>query len=413
MQSHSSHHPCPYCTAARYNKNGKKTVTGDWGEGEKRTPDSIRLDNSYWLRKGRKATKKRPAVRGGGGVRKKLAQFNSCQDVPIRLQVHQNCMEVLLVCPPDPLHCVLLGPVNDVFRALYKVNKQRMAEHYDQVGLPERDKLYGGNFLGIHLKELLKDENLDLLSDLNDFEIIKRYLLCLDRVHILATSKKLPPQPVYHSIMESWREAHKEAVRVGVATSTPKCHIVGVHFEEFFGLTGETLLFVDTSNVEAVHHALKVSEETHGSRTTVKLGSDEHITRLKRSAVQFSSMNCGYIRRTKVPRRQARDPYTETLLQQQDLEAGGSGGGEHDEHHGEEHDEEHHGEERDEEHQQQQASEETQPVDPASVDMDLDPGAAAVGPGQEVDHSTTNLIRKTKDELIMVTYFKQCYQCFE
>ena len=315
------------------------------------------------------------------------------------------------MCPPDPLHCVLLGPVNDVFRALYKVNKQRMADHYDQVGLPERDKLYGGNFLGIHLKELLKDENLDLLSDLNDFEIIKRYLLCLDRVHILATSKKLPPQPVYHSIMESWREAHKEAVRVGVATSTPKCHIVGVHFEQFFDRTGQTLLYADTSNVEAVHHALKVSEETHGSRTTVKLGSDEHITRLKRSAVQFSSMNCGYIRRTKVPRRQARDPYTELLLegdlQQQELEVGGV---EQAEHHGEERDEEHHGEEHDEEHQQQ-ASEETQP-DLVSVDMD--PGAAAVGPGQEVDHSTITgpLIRKTKDELIKVTYFKQCYQWF-
>ena len=85
LQSHSSHHPCPYCTAARYNKNGKKTVTGDWGEGEKRTPDSIRLDNTYWLRKGRKATKKRPGVRGGGGVRKKLAQeeAGAVQQLPV------------------------------------------------------------------------------------------------------------------------------------------------------------------------------------------------------------------------------------------------------------------------------------------------------------------------------------------
>ena len=77
---------------------------------------------------------------------------------------------------------------------------------------------------------------------------------------------------------------------------------------------------------------------------------------------------------------------------------------------GQERDEEHHGEEHDEEHQQQ-ASEETQP-DLVSVDMD--PGAAAVGPGQEVDYSTITgpLIRKTKDELIKVTYFNQCYQWF-
>ena len=217
--------------------------------------------------------------------------------------------------------------MNNVFKALHKIDKERMERHYSEVGLPDRDRLYGGNFLGIHLKDLLTDEALDLLSDLEDFEIIKRYLLSLDKVHILATSKKLPPQPVYHSIMEEYRQAHKEAVRIGVATCTPKCHIIGQHFEEFFDLTGQTLLYADTSNVEAVHHALKMSETVHGSRTTKNLGSDEHVVRLKRSAVQFSSMNCGYLRRTKVPRRQARDPQSELELdeagdlQQQDLAA--------------------------------------------------------------------------------------------
>ena len=71
------------------------------------------------------------------------------------------------------------------------------------------------------------------------------------------------------------------------------------------------MYYADTSNVEAVHSALRISEETHGSRTTRNLGSDEHISRLKRSAVEFSSMNLGYIRRTKVPRRFAMDPYSE------------------------------------------------------------------------------------------------------
>ena len=231
VQQHSSHHPCPYCTAARYDKKGRKSVKGDWGDGAVWTPESIRQDNALWLRKGRRATKKREGIRGGGGVKKKLAQFNSCQDVPIKLQARQDTMVVLLVCPPDPLHCVLLGPVNNVFKALHKIDRQRMERHYREVGLPDRDQLYGGNFLGIHLKDLLSDEALDKLSDIKDFEIIKRYLLSLDRVHILATSKKLPPKPVYHNIMEEYRQAHKEAVSVGVATSTPKCHIIGAHFQ--------------------------------------------------------------------------------------------------------------------------------------------------------------------------------------
>ena len=76
-------------------------------------------------------------------------------------------------------------------------------------------------------------------------------------------------------------------------------------------MTGETLYYADTSNVEAVHSALRILEEVHGSRTTRNLGSEEHVSRLKRSAVEFSSMNVGYIRRTKVPRRFAMDPYSE------------------------------------------------------------------------------------------------------
>ena len=298
-----------------------------------------------------------------------------------------------------------------------------MEKHYSKVGLPDRDQLYGGNFLGIHLKDLLTDESLDLLSDIKDFEIIKRYLLSLNNVHILATSRKLPPKPVYHSIMEEYRQAHKEAVRVGVATCTPKCHIIGQHFEEYFDLTGQTLLYADTSNVEAVHHALKVSEQVHGSRTTKNLGSDEHVVRLKRSAVQFSSMNCGYLRRNKVPRRQARDPLSEMSLeeeggegvQQQVLEAIL--------------------EARNTEEQvqlvepdyfnkktenmnkllpdvRQQASEETEAGDAVPVNMDIDP---QVAPGQEVGEATITsaLTRKTKAELIKVTNFnKLCISWF-
>ena len=45
------------------------------------------------------------------------------------------------------------------------------------------------------------------------------------------------------------------------------------------------MYYADTSNVEAVHSALRISEETHGS--------EEHVSRHKRSAVEFSSMNLG------------------------------------------------------------------------------------------------------------------------
>ena len=79
-----------------------------------------------------------------------------------------------------------------------------MVRQFLECGLPGKDdnKLNGGNFLGTHLNVLLQEENLDKLSDLPDFEIITEYLISLDKVHILSTSKKLPAQQVYHGGME-------------------------------------------------------------------------------------------------------------------------------------------------------------------------------------------------------------------
>ena len=126
-----------------------------------------------------------------------------------------------------------LDIVNQVILSLNSKSKGSDGQTIPRVWTPGKDdnKLNGGNFLGTHLKVLLQEENLDKLSDLPVFEIIKEYLISLDKVHILSTSKKFPAQPAYHGIMEEWRKAHKKAVEAGagIATLTPKCHIVGTH----------------------------------------------------------------------------------------------------------------------------------------------------------------------------------------
>ena len=78
-----------------------------------------------------------------------------------------------------------------------------------------------------------------------------------------------------------------------LATHTPKCHIAGGHFEQYFKLTGRTLYHADCSAVEAAHSLLRQSEEAHKTKTVHDHGSENHLKRFKSSIVIFSSKNFG------------------------------------------------------------------------------------------------------------------------
>ena len=44
----------------------------------------------------------------------------SCENIPIKLRHYQENVEILFLTPPDPLHVIYLGPVNDTWKCLRK-----------------------------------------------------------------------------------------------------------------------------------------------------------------------------------------------------------------------------------------------------------------------------------------------------
>ena len=49
----------------------------------------------------------------GKGNRKNLKHFKNCEFPPMKLKNGQDNVEVIFTLQPAPLHCNLLGPMND------------------------------------------------------------------------------------------------------------------------------------------------------------------------------------------------------------------------------------------------------------------------------------------------------------
>ena len=99
-QTHSSKHPCPYCTGY-YNSKSRR-----WVKGESITLKKLNSDRNRWLEE-------------TGGIRKKLQDFNNVEH-PAIVSFDENT-KVLLKIPPPSLHVCLLGPTNDIIHHLEKI----------------------------------------------------------------------------------------------------------------------------------------------------------------------------------------------------------------------------------------------------------------------------------------------------
>ena len=99
-QTHSSKHPCPYCTGYYDSKSRR------WVNGESITLKKLNSDRNRWLKE-------------SGGIRKKLQDFNNVEH-PAIVSFDENT-KVLLKIPPPLLHVCLLGPTNDIIHHLEKI----------------------------------------------------------------------------------------------------------------------------------------------------------------------------------------------------------------------------------------------------------------------------------------------------
>ena len=101
--SHSSMHPCLYCTGHKVDAEGKKTnqAAHRWVLGSWRT---IRTQSETFQRH-------RDKWRGRAKIsaKKDRQNFDSVVYEPVTWQRGKDDTPILLLCPPDPLHVVKLG----------------------------------------------------------------------------------------------------------------------------------------------------------------------------------------------------------------------------------------------------------------------------------------------------------------
>ena len=159
----------------------------------------------------------------------KLSDYENCHNIPIKLPPGYEQLPVLLVAPPDTLHCVDLGPPNQLLKILHKKWPRQLEDIYHEVGMPERSSLYGGNFNGNHIRQMWQEQHLDKFLVLPNGEEIVRYLRSLRMVHEISVSRALPSS--YPVVMAEFREAFEVIFRLRYANWTPKVHIVYSHFE--------------------------------------------------------------------------------------------------------------------------------------------------------------------------------------
>ena len=84
----------------------------------------------------------------------------SCENEPIKLRNNQENIEVLFLTPPDPLHVIYLGPVNDTWKCLRKYCDLKDFEKKHH--MKESGSGLGGDFNGPTIKNLLKKKVLTI-----------------------------------------------------------------------------------------------------------------------------------------------------------------------------------------------------------------------------------------------------------
>lgn len=118
IQSSTSLFGCPFCEASKINEQGKVTnQRGEWNFDPEKTPlRSINNIVTHAI-----AYENEPRKRNGERDITKTKNHKSVKYKPIKIKDMHDDSWVGKRLPPDPLHCNVLGPPNDLFDLMEKV----------------------------------------------------------------------------------------------------------------------------------------------------------------------------------------------------------------------------------------------------------------------------------------------------
>ena len=139
---------CTFC------EGSKDYSTGNWILGDLRTFGSVHFNHQKW-------------VSETHSKRSLLKNYKSCEHSPISMMKDQERKSILDYFPPDPLHVVLLGPINDVMEKLEQIYPCEMTdEFYEENHLNKSGEGPGGKFNGPSVKQIIKESSLQQLEEL-------------------------------------------------------------------------------------------------------------------------------------------------------------------------------------------------------------------------------------------------------
>ena len=96
------------------------------------------------------------------------------------------------------------------------------------------------------------------------------------------------------TILSELKDNYFKLLNIFDLSQTLKMHIICDHYEDYFELTGESLLKVSDEITESVHSRYRLFEERHGYVCNMK-GTPGHSRKQQKSIVHYNSLNIGDI----------------------------------------------------------------------------------------------------------------------
>ena len=215
---------------------------------------------------------------------------------PIKFLSEMKDKLVIEFLPPDPLHCLKLGPANDVFTYLEAQHPVIMQQHYEETPVNKRMAgMPGSAWNGVQLDKLMTENNLaKLVSRLpagSHGAEIGQYLGCVRDLYHMSVRTILPDN--HKEIHQDYVTAAENLFKLGIISKTLKLHIIEAHLIDLLQAFGcKSLQQTNGSYIESAHSAIKDTERTHRTQTSNQRGRNP--ARLKKTLVYHNSPKWGF-----------------------------------------------------------------------------------------------------------------------
>ena len=183
----------------------------------------------------------------------KTKNHKSVKYKPIKLKDMHDDSWVGKRLPPDPLHCNVLGPPNDLFDLMEKVfTKESVTEFYKRNNEKRSGEAAGGKFDGKSIKNLWSEKALEDLEENFPADILPfiEFLRSILEVHNVCMKEELDLSIEYKEKIERFEKSRNHLYDNFGLNQTLKMHVIKEHYVTYFKMTGKTLREVSAPHTQ-------------------------------------------------------------------------------------------------------------------------------------------------------------------